>query len=168
MGFLCLQSAECTVGAQNCISCCRSPSCLHAIADHSSLLSNSWDIFLVTVAGMKLLRTSFCNPAHQYIHLSFTVIFFHFDYKDISESFLLDLFMMSILFSKASRVALSFIFKFKSCVSYQVLRILNIFFFKNYNMKLNAITYACCLLGSIAHGMYTCYVIRQKPLISMN
>nr|XP_035958848.1 pecanex-like protein 2 isoform X2 [Halichoerus grypus] len=63
-------------------------------------LGTHWDIFLMIVAGMKLLRTSFCNPAHQFIHLGFTVIFFHFDYKDISESFLLDFFMVSILFSK--------------------------------------------------------------------
>ncbi|CAK7303841.1 Pecanex-like protein 2 [Vulpes lagopus] len=63
-------------------------------------LGTHWDILLMVVAGMKLLRTSFCNPAHQFIHLGFTVIFFHFDYKDISESFLLDFFMVSILFSK--------------------------------------------------------------------
>uniref|UniRef100_A0A8C9PL61 Pecanex-like protein n=1 Tax=Spermophilus dauricus TaxID=99837 RepID=A0A8C9PL61_SPEDA len=63
-------------------------------------LGTHWDIFLMIVAGMKLLRTSFCNPVHQFLHLSFTVIFFHFDYKDISESFLLDFFMVSIVFSK--------------------------------------------------------------------
>ncbi|XP_059963860.1 pecanex-like protein 2 isoform X4 [Mesoplodon densirostris] len=64
-------------------------------------LGTHWDIFLMVIAGMKLLRTSFCNPVHQFTHLGFTVIFFHFDYKDISESFLLDFFMVSILFSKA-------------------------------------------------------------------
>ncbi|XP_045293296.1 pecanex-like protein 2 isoform X3 [Leopardus geoffroyi] len=32
-------------------------------------LGTHWDIFLMIVAGMKLLRTSFCNPAHQFIHL---------------------------------------------------------------------------------------------------
>ncbi|XP_003797513.1 pecanex-like protein 2 [Otolemur garnettii] len=63
-------------------------------------LGTHWDIFLMIVAGMKLLRTSFCNPVHQFINLGFTVIFFHFDYKDISESFLLDFFVVSILFSK--------------------------------------------------------------------
>uniref|UniRef100_G3TJV1 Pecanex-like protein n=1 Tax=Loxodonta africana TaxID=9785 RepID=G3TJV1_LOXAF len=63
-------------------------------------LGTHWNIFLMIIAGMKLLRTSFCNPVHQFVTLSFTVIFFHFDYKDISESFLLDFFMMSILFSK--------------------------------------------------------------------
>ncbi|XP_051677421.1 pecanex-like protein 2 isoform X2 [Oryctolagus cuniculus] len=63
-------------------------------------LGTHWDIFLMIMAGMKLLRTSFCNPVHQFVNLSFTVIFFHCDYKDISESFLLDFFMVSILFSK--------------------------------------------------------------------
>lgn len=85
------------------ISCCKLPRGYPTLTDcFFSFSSNSWDIFLTTAAGMKLLRTSFCNPVHQFIHLSFTVIFFHFDYKDISESFLLDFFMVSILFSKAS------------------------------------------------------------------
>ncbi|NXA38176.1 PCX2 protein, partial [Eudromia elegans] len=60
------------------------------------------DIILITVAGMKLLRSSFCNPINQFVTLSFTVIFFQFDYKDISENFLMDFFMMSIVFHKAS------------------------------------------------------------------
>uniref|UniRef100_A0A452IT14 Pecanex-like protein n=1 Tax=Gopherus agassizii TaxID=38772 RepID=A0A452IT14_9SAUR len=58
------------------------------------------DIFLITIAGMKLLRSSFCNPVHQFVTLSFTVIFFQFDYRDISDNFLLDFFMMSIVFHK--------------------------------------------------------------------
>uniref|UniRef100_A0A8C4YGA4 Pecanex-like protein n=1 Tax=Gopherus evgoodei TaxID=1825980 RepID=A0A8C4YGA4_9SAUR len=62
--------------------------------------SHSCDIFLITIAGMKLLRSSFCNPVHQFVTLSFTVIFFQFDYRDISENFLLDFFMMSIVFHK--------------------------------------------------------------------
>ncbi|XP_004432433.1 PREDICTED: pecanex-like protein 2 [Ceratotherium simum simum] len=79
---------------------------LNALTIDAFLISNyrrlgtHWDIFLRIMAGMKLLRTAFCNPVHQFIHLGFTVIFFHFDYKDISESFLLDFFMVSILFSK--------------------------------------------------------------------
>nr|XP_021504050.1 pecanex-like protein 2 [Meriones unguiculatus] len=63
-------------------------------------LGTHWDIFLMTTAGMKLLRTSFCNPVHQFANLGFTVIFFHFDYKDVSESFLLDFFLVSIVFTK--------------------------------------------------------------------
>ncbi|EDL11805.1 RIKEN cDNA E330039K12, partial [Mus musculus] len=63
-------------------------------------LGTHWDIFLMITAGMKLLRTSFCNPVHQFANLGFTVIFFHFDYKDISESFLLDFFMLGDLLQK--------------------------------------------------------------------
>ncbi|XP_051470190.1 pecanex-like protein 2 [Apus apus] len=63
-------------------------------------LGTHCDIILITVAGMKLLRSSFCNPINQFVTLSFTVIFFRFDYRDVSENFLLDFFMMSIVFHK--------------------------------------------------------------------
>ncbi|XP_077184272.1 pecanex-like protein 3 isoform X1 [Paroedura picta] len=55
---------------------------------------------LITVAGMKLLRYSFCCPPQQYVTLGFTVLFFQFDYKHYSEGFLTDYFVMSVLFSK--------------------------------------------------------------------
>uniref|UniRef100_A0A8D2Q5W2 Pecanex-like protein n=1 Tax=Varanus komodoensis TaxID=61221 RepID=A0A8D2Q5W2_VARKO len=55
---------------------------------------------LITVAGMKLLRCSFCCPPQQYVTLGFTVLFFQFDYKQYSEGFLTDYFVMSILFNK--------------------------------------------------------------------
>ncbi|XP_024417583.2 pecanex-like protein 2 isoform X2 [Desmodus rotundus] len=70
-----------------------------SISNHRRL-GTHWDIFLMIVAGMKLLRASFCHPAHQFMHLSFTAVFFRFDYKALSEGFLLDCFLMSILFSK--------------------------------------------------------------------
>ncbi|KAF7253650.1 Pecanex-like protein 2 [Varanus komodoensis] len=62
------------------------------------------DIFLITIAGMKLLRSSFCNSIHQFVTLSFTVIFFKFDYKDFSENLLLNFFMMSIVFNKGKNM----------------------------------------------------------------
>ncbi|XP_048340013.1 pecanex-like protein 1 isoform X3 [Sphaerodactylus townsendi] len=55
---------------------------------------------MITIAGMKLLRSSFSNPTYQYVTVLFTVLFFTFDYKHFSETMLLDLFFMSILFSK--------------------------------------------------------------------
>ncbi|KAK1190442.1 PCX2 protein, partial [Pygoscelis papua] len=70
------------------------------------------DIILITVAGMKLLRSSFCNPINQFVTLSFTVIFFRFDYRDVSENFLLDFFMMSIVFHKAITMFFVFLFFF--------------------------------------------------------
>uniref|UniRef100_A0A8C8R6V8 Pecanex-like protein n=1 Tax=Pelusios castaneus TaxID=367368 RepID=A0A8C8R6V8_9SAUR len=55
---------------------------------------------MITIAGLKLLRSSFSNPSCQYVTVIFTVLFFTFDYKSFSETMLLDLFFMSILFSK--------------------------------------------------------------------
>ncbi|XP_064207810.1 pecanex-like protein 3 isoform X1 [Anguilla rostrata] len=54
----------------------------------------------ISLAGMKLLRSSFCTPSQQYVTLCFTALFFHFDYPRFSETFLLDYYFMSILFSK--------------------------------------------------------------------
>uniref|UniRef100_A0A3B4Y4N6 Pecanex-like protein n=1 Tax=Seriola lalandi dorsalis TaxID=1841481 RepID=A0A3B4Y4N6_SERLL len=56
--------------------------------------------FFISVAGMKLLRSSFCAPSQQYVTLCFTTLFFHFDYPHFSETFLIDYYFMSILFSK--------------------------------------------------------------------
>ncbi|KAJ7988757.1 hypothetical protein DPEC_G00312530 [Dallia pectoralis] len=55
---------------------------------------------MITVAGLKLLRSSFSSPTYQYVTVLFTVLFFTFDYRDLSETLLLDLFLMSIVFSK--------------------------------------------------------------------
>lgn len=52
------------------------------------------------MAGLKLLRSSFCDPSFQFVTLLFTLIFFHFDCPHASESFLLDFFVMSIVFHK--------------------------------------------------------------------
>uniref|UniRef100_A0A8C7S670 Pecanex-like protein n=1 Tax=Oncorhynchus mykiss TaxID=8022 RepID=A0A8C7S670_ONCMY len=54
----------------------------------------------ISLAGMKLLRLSFCAPSLQYVTLCFTALFFLFDYPHFSETFLLDYYLMSILFSK--------------------------------------------------------------------
>ncbi|XP_061467169.1 pecanex-like protein 1 isoform X3 [Rhineura floridana] len=63
-------------------------------------LDTEFGALIITIAGMKLLRSSFSNPTYQYITVIFTVLFFTFDYKHFSETMLLDLFFMSILFSK--------------------------------------------------------------------
>lgn len=57
----------------------------------------------MTVAGLKLLRSAFCCPPQQYLTLAFTVLLFHFDYPRLSQGFLLDYFLMSLLCSKVSR-----------------------------------------------------------------
>uniref|UniRef100_A0A8C6EA87 Pecanex-like protein n=1 Tax=Moschus moschiferus TaxID=68415 RepID=A0A8C6EA87_MOSMO len=55
---------------------------------------------MITIAGLKLLRSSFSSPTHQYVTVIFTVLFFKVDYEAFSETMLLDLFFMSILFNK--------------------------------------------------------------------
>lgn len=56
----------------------------------------------MTVAGLKLLRSAFCCPPQQYLTLAFTVLLFHFDCPRLSQGFLLDYFVMSLLCSKVS------------------------------------------------------------------
>ncbi|KAJ8247997.1 hypothetical protein GJAV_G00237000 [Gymnothorax javanicus] len=67
---------------------------------HRKKLGIHCDVLLMTVAGMKLLRSSFCNPSFQFVTLIFTVVFFEFDCSRASETFLLDFFFMSIVFHK--------------------------------------------------------------------
>ncbi|KAL7878068.1 hypothetical protein SRHO_G00047110 [Serrasalmus rhombeus] len=67
---------------------------------HRKKLGIHCDVLLMTVAGMKLLRTSFCNPSYQFVTLIFTIVFFEFDYSSASETFLLNFFLMSIVFHK--------------------------------------------------------------------
>ncbi|XP_056914473.1 pecanex-like protein 1 [Takifugu flavidus] len=55
---------------------------------------------MITVAGLKLLRSSYSSPTYQYITILFTVLFFTLDHRHLSETLLLDLFLMSIIFSK--------------------------------------------------------------------
>ncbi|XP_062851744.1 pecanex-like protein 1 [Trichomycterus rosablanca] len=55
---------------------------------------------ILTVAGLKLLRSCFSNPAYQFVTVLFSILFFTFDYKYLSETPLLNLFIMSIIFSK--------------------------------------------------------------------
>ncbi|XP_048125769.1 pecanex-like protein 1 [Alosa alosa] len=67
---------------------------------HRKKLGIHFDVLLMTVAGMKLLRSSFCNPSYQFVTLLFTVIFFEFDCSRASETFLLNFFLMTIVFHK--------------------------------------------------------------------
>ncbi|XP_019901815.2 pecanex-like protein 2 isoform X2 [Esox lucius] len=67
---------------------------------HRKKLGIHCDVLLMTVAGMKLLRASFCNPSFQFVTLIFTIVFFEFDCSRASETFLLDFFIMSIVFHK--------------------------------------------------------------------
>ncbi len=91
-----LSAPHCCVSAQHCSAL--------------SFTSSQWILSLslrvgalvITIAGLKLLRSSFSSPTYQYVTVIFTVLFFTFDYRQFSETLLLDLFVMSIIFSKVS------------------------------------------------------------------
>lgn len=77
---------------------------IQAICQFPSLsISLRFGALMITVAGLKLLRSSFSSSTYQYVTVLFTVLFFTFDYKQFSETLLLDLFIMSIVFSKVSQ-----------------------------------------------------------------
>ncbi|RXG72979.1 Pecanex-like protein 1 [Armadillidium vulgare] len=71
-------------------------------------------IVMIVVCGLKCLRGVYSQPQFQYLVLAFTVLFFNWDSKDISESFLVDYFFMSIVFSKSYE----FMLKLKFIVTY--------------------------------------------------
>ncbi|TMS04340.1 Pecanex-like protein 2, partial [Larimichthys crocea] len=73
---------------------------------HRKKLGIHCDVLLTTVAGLKLLRSSFCDPSFQFLTLLFTLVFFHFDCPHASESVLLDFFIMSIVFHKMRELLL--------------------------------------------------------------
>ncbi|XP_077718537.1 pecanex-like protein 3 isoform X7 [Canis aureus] len=72
----------------------------HTVVSHPDKFCLSCRALLMTVAGLKLLRSAFCCPPQQYLTLAFTVLLFHFDYPRLSQGFLLDYFLMSLLCSK--------------------------------------------------------------------
>ena len=55
---------------------------------------------VVTIAGLKIIRVTWTELSRQYIILAFTVFFFNFDYRHLSEGFPLDYFIIAILFFK--------------------------------------------------------------------
>nr|XP_006812532.1 PREDICTED: pecanex-like protein 1-like [Saccoglossus kowalevskii] len=83
---------------------------IHPLVFMSALTTSSPEIsikfgsfagaIIVTICGMKALRMSFSDPARVYWILIFTVLFFTFDFRMSSESFLIDYFFMSVLLIK--------------------------------------------------------------------
>ena len=55
---------------------------------------------VICVTGLKLLRSSFSDSSRQHLVLLWTVLFFHFDYRHSSETFVVDYFFMSIFMNK--------------------------------------------------------------------
>lgn len=67
---------------------------------------------IVVVCGMRCLRGSYSNQSSQYLVLIFTVLFFKYDYKLYQESFLIDYFIMNVLYHRAYELLLKVNYKF--------------------------------------------------------
>lgn len=66
----------------------------------SLLLFYSGGPAVMCIMGLKLLRSSFSDCSRQHLVLLWTVLFFHFDYRHSSETFVVDYFFMSIFMNK--------------------------------------------------------------------
>uniref|UniRef100_A0A6B2E6G3 Pecanex-like protein n=1 Tax=Phlebotomus kandelakii TaxID=1109342 RepID=A0A6B2E6G3_9DIPT len=68
----------------------------------------------VVICGLKCVRSSFSDPASQYLILIFSVLFFRLDYMASSETFLINYFFISILYKKTC----DFLLKVQFIVTY--------------------------------------------------
>uniref|UniRef100_A0A182QB63 Pecanex-like protein n=1 Tax=Anopheles farauti TaxID=69004 RepID=A0A182QB63_9DIPT len=69
---------------------------------------------LIVMCSLKCVRNAYSDTGSQYIILIFTVLFFRLDYKMSSETFLLDYFLISILYRKIAE----FLLKLQFVVTY--------------------------------------------------
>uniref|UniRef100_A0A182JWU3 Pecanex-like protein n=1 Tax=Anopheles christyi TaxID=43041 RepID=A0A182JWU3_9DIPT len=69
---------------------------------------------LIVMCSLKCVRNAYSDTGSQYIILIFTVLFFRSDYKMSSETFLLDYFLISILYRKIAE----FLLKLQFVVTY--------------------------------------------------
>ncbi|KRT83588.1 hypothetical protein AMK59_4439 [Oryctes borbonicus] len=69
---------------------------------------------VIVVCGMKCLRSSYSNQSCQYLVLIFTALFYKYDYGVLQESFLVDYFLMSVVFEKTCE----FLLKIQFVVTY--------------------------------------------------
>ena len=57
---------------------------------------------IILTCSVKLLRFAFSQTSKQYLIMTFTVFFFKYDYRNATETFLIDYFFISIIFVKVS------------------------------------------------------------------
>uniref|UniRef100_A0AAY4DQW1 Pecanex-like protein n=1 Tax=Denticeps clupeoides TaxID=299321 RepID=A0AAY4DQW1_9TELE len=93
---------------------------LNELSGSAKQLASKLGSLVITVAGLKLLRSSFSSPTYQYVTVLFTVLFFTFDYRDLSETLLVDLFLMTILFSKLWELFLKLRFVYTYIAPWQI------------------------------------------------
>lgn len=61
---------------------------------------------IIIVCGLKCIRGAYSDTSCQYLILVFAVLFFKIDYHSASETFLVDYFMMGIIYQKTYELLL--------------------------------------------------------------
>lgn len=83
---------------------------LSALTEEAPQVSEKFGIplgtLVVCVCGLKCLRSSYSDQSSQYLVLTFTALFFKYDYTIFQESFLIDYFLMSIVYQKTYELLL--------------------------------------------------------------
>ncbi|KAK0163469.1 hypothetical protein PV327_007144 [Microctonus hyperodae] len=75
---------------------------------------------IIVVCGLKSLRSAYSDPSSRYLVLIFSVLFFKIDYKDLSETFLIDYFITGIAFAKIYELLLKIRFVVTYIAPWQV------------------------------------------------
>ncbi|XP_031828989.1 pecanex isoform X2 [Nomia melanderi] len=77
---------------------------LGALTECSSKIVNkfgeSMGALIIVVCGLKSLRSAYSDPSTRYLVLIFAVLFFKLDFRELSETFLVDYFVTGIAFAK--------------------------------------------------------------------
>lgn len=75
-----------------------------ALTSDSAKVSAKFGVYLgtaiVVVCGLKGVRSSYADPASQYLVVVFSVLLFKWDYKTASETFIVNYFVVAIVFKK--------------------------------------------------------------------
>ncbi|XP_020296793.1 pecanex-like protein 3 isoform X2 [Pseudomyrmex gracilis] len=77
---------------------------LGALTEYSPKIANKFGAsvgaLIITVCGIKSLRSAYSDPSTRYLVLVFAVLFFQMDFSELSETFLIDYFVTGIAFAK--------------------------------------------------------------------
>lgn len=61
---------------------------------------------VVVICGLRCIRGSYSNQSCQYLILIFSILFFKYDYKLYQESFLINFFVMSVIYHRVYELLL--------------------------------------------------------------
>lgn len=75
---------------------------------------------MMTVASMKLLRTSYCNVGELYVPLAGAMLLFLFDFVHLSQTLLLDFYVLAVFYPKAKELILKYQFIFAYVAPWQI------------------------------------------------